>query len=110
MNWQNLFGYSGTADWILLTAFHSLWISLIAFLILRTRKLRAPAVRSTWCTFTLIVLLALPLITWLIPQIDVSMGQPSPEASAGIILQPISPKCPSLIICCMQERRCPNPA
>ena len=72
MNWQNLFGYSGTADWILLNAFHSLWISFAAFLILHVRRLRAPAVRSTLCTFTLIVLLALPLITWLIPGIEIN--------------------------------------
>jgi hypothetical protein len=41
MNWENLFGGSGTADWILLTAFHSLWLSLAAFLIIRVRMLRA---------------------------------------------------------------------
>jgi beta-lactamase regulating signal transducer with metallopeptidase domain len=69
MNWQNLFGYSGTADWILLTAFHSLWLSLAAILILRIRRLSAPVIRSTWCTFILLLLLVLPLTTWLIPRI-----------------------------------------
>jgi len=68
MNWQPLFGYSGTADWILLTAFHSLWLSLAAFLIIHIRRFRAPAVRSTWCTFAIVLLLILPLITWFIPR------------------------------------------
>ena len=68
MNWQTFFGHSGTADWILLTAFHSLWLSLAAFLIIHVRRLRAPAPRSTWCTFILILLLILPLITWFIPR------------------------------------------
>jgi TonB family protein len=65
---NDLFGSSGAADWILLTAFHSLWLSLTAFLIFHVRRLRAPAVRSTWCTSLLILLLALPLITWFMPR------------------------------------------
>lgn len=68
MNWQTLFDSSGAADWILLTAFHSLWLSLAASLIIRVRRLRAPAVRSTWCTCTLILLLILPLITLFTPR------------------------------------------
>jgi beta-lactamase regulating signal transducer with metallopeptidase domain len=70
MNWQPLFGYSGTADWILLTAFHSLWLSLAAILILHIRRLSSSVIRSTWCTFILILLLVLPMTIWLIPRID----------------------------------------
>jgi TonB family protein len=68
---SDLFGSSGMADWILLTALHSLWISLVAVLILHIRKLRAPAVRSAWCRCTLILLLLLPLITWIMPRVAV---------------------------------------
>jgi TonB family protein len=68
MNWQTFFGRPDTADWILLTAFHSLWISLAVLLVVHIRKFRAPAVRSTWCAFTIILLLILPLITWFVPQ------------------------------------------
>jgi len=80
MNWQSFWGSSGSADWVFLTAFHSLWISLAAFLILR--RFRSPTVRSTWCTCTLLLLLAVPLITWLIPRTAVPV-QPRPEASIG---------------------------
>ena len=45
MNWQSFFGSSGTADWILLTAFHSLWLSLAAFLIIRLRRFSSPVVQ-----------------------------------------------------------------
>jgi hypothetical protein len=82
MNSQTLL-YSGSADWILLTVFHSLWLSLASFLILRVRRLRTPAVKSTWCTFILIVLLILPLITWFIPRIDVRT-RPDQKASTGM--------------------------
>ncbi len=82
MNWQILFRSSGTADWILLTAFHSLWISLAALLILRVRRLSPPAVRSTWCTFTLMLLLGLPLITWFVPR-TAARVRPEPRASAA---------------------------
>jgi beta-lactamase regulating signal transducer with metallopeptidase domain len=82
MNWQNIFAHSGTADWIFLTAFHLLWISLVAFLILRFPSLRAPTVRSSVCLFTLIMLLALPLITWFVPRLPV-LPQPRLIASAG---------------------------
>lgn len=68
MNWQTYFGYPATADWILLTFFHSLWISLVVLLIIYIRRFRAPAVRSTWCAFTIILLLILPLITYFVPQ------------------------------------------
>jgi TonB family protein len=81
MNWQTLFGSSGTADWILLTALHSLWLSLAALLIARMRRFRAPAVRSTWCAFTIILLLILPLITWFVPQ---TAGRAHPEREAAV--------------------------
>ena len=83
MNWQTLFGYSGTADWILLTAFHSLWLSLAAILILRTRRLSSPVIRSTWCTFILILLLVLPMTTWLIHRID-ARAQPDQKDFVGM--------------------------
>jgi TonB family protein len=94
MNWQSLFGSSSTADWILLTSFHSLWLSLAAFLILHVRRFRAPTVRSTWCTFTLILLLALPMITWLVPrthwparpdrQVSVTMSTAVPDSKVPL--------------------------
>jgi TonB family protein len=65
---NDLFGSSSMADWILLTVLHSLWISLAAFLIIRFRRLGAPPVKSAMCTFALILLLALPLITWFVPR------------------------------------------
>ena len=80
MNWQTVFGFSATADWILLTAFHSLWLSFASFLIIHLRKVRSPAIRSTWCTCTLILLLALPLITGFIPRIVVH-AQPVQQGS-----------------------------
>jgi uncharacterized protein (TIGR03435 family) len=69
MNWQIFFADGPAADWILLTAFHSLWLSLAGFTIVHIWKFKAPAVRSTWCTFTLILLLVLPLLTWFAPQV-----------------------------------------
>jgi TonB family protein len=68
MNWQFLFANGTVADWILLTAFHSLWLSLATFLIVRVRKFGISVVRSTWCTSILILLLALPLVTWFVPR------------------------------------------
>ncbi len=80
MSWQSLFEHAATADGILLTAFHSLWLSLVAFMILRMRRFRAPAVRSAWCTFMLILLLILPLITWFVPR-PVIRTHPDQKAS-----------------------------
>lgn len=71
MNWQTILSFSESADWVLLTAFHSLWISFAVFIIMHLRKFRSPVVRSAWCTFTLILLLLLPLITWVIPKFEV---------------------------------------
>ena len=92
MNWQTVLSFSGSADWILLTAFHSLWLSFAAFLIMRLPKFRSPVVRSTWCTCTLILLLALPLITWSIPRLAVR-AQPTPKpavemSTANVETQP----------------------
>jgi TonB family protein len=83
MNWQTVLSFSDSADWILLTAFHSLWLSLAAFLIMHLRKFRSPVIRSTWCTCTLILLLALPLITWCIPRFAVR-AQPAPKAAVEV--------------------------
>jgi bla regulator protein blaR1 len=68
MNWQIFFADGPAADWILLTAFHSLWLSVVGFIVVHIWKFKAPAVRSTWCTFTLMLLLLLPLLTWFAPQ------------------------------------------
>jgi beta-lactamase regulating signal transducer with metallopeptidase domain len=95
MNWQNLFGYSGTADWILLTAFHSLWLSLAAILILRLRRLSSPANRSTWCTFILILLVVLPMTTWLIPRIN-ARAQSHQKDFIGMSAAIAHPKAPLL--------------
>jgi len=95
MNWHNLFGFSGTADWILLTAFHSTWLSLAAILILRIRRLSSPVIRSTWCTFILILLLILPMITWLIPRID-ARAQPDQKAFVGMSAAIVHSKAPLL--------------
>jgi beta-lactamase regulating signal transducer with metallopeptidase domain len=83
MNWQSILIRSGTADWILLAVFHSLWLSLAGLLLLYIRKLKAPAVRATWCTALLIVLLSLPAITLLTPRIDI-YPHPEKNASAGL--------------------------
>ena len=83
MNWQTLFGYPATADWILLTALHSLWISLVVLLIVRIRSFRTPAVRSTWCTFTIMLLLILPLITWYVPRAVVQAHR-APKTSVAM--------------------------
>ena len=96
MNWQTLFGYSGTADWILLTAFHSIWLSLAAFLLIHFRRLRAPTVRSAWCAFALIMLLALPLITLFVPQVDLDAQQPNEEVFAGKTVTAAEAKAPLL--------------
>lgn len=80
MNWQTVFAFSDTANWILLTAFHSLWLSLVSFLTIHFRKFRSPVVRSTWCTCMLILLLALPLINWFIPRMVVR-AQPAQTAA-----------------------------
>jgi TonB family protein len=80
MNWQAVLSFSNSADWILLTAFHSLWLSFAAFLIMHLRKFKSPVVRSTWCTCTLILLLTLPLITWSVPRLAVR-AQPVPKAA-----------------------------
>jgi beta-lactamase regulating signal transducer with metallopeptidase domain len=95
MNWQNLFGYSCTADWILLTAFHSLWLSLVAILILRIRRLSSPVIRSTWCTFILILLVVLPVTTWLIPRID-ARAQSDQKDFIGMSAAIAHPKAPLL--------------
>jgi TonB family protein len=68
MNWQSFVANGAVADWVLLTALHSLWFSIVAVMIVKVPKLRAPAVRSAWCTFSIILLLALPLITCLVPR------------------------------------------
>jgi beta-lactamase regulating signal transducer with metallopeptidase domain len=83
MNWHPLLGYFGTADWIFLTAFHSLWLSLAAILILRTRKLSSSVTRATWCTFIVISLLVLPMVTWLVPRID-ARAQPDQKDFVGM--------------------------
>jgi beta-lactamase regulating signal transducer with metallopeptidase domain len=120
MNWQIVFAYSKTADWIALTVFHSLWISLAALLILHIRRLKIPAVRSTWCTYTLVVLLALPLITWVIPRTDLRTRSNSipytetkpantgansaPGHSPTTVRKPILYRLPGVIIPLPQER------
>ncbi len=68
MSWQSFLGNAGTANWIFLIVFHSLWLSLAAFLICCIWRSKAPVVRSTWCTFLLLLLFALPLITWVVPR------------------------------------------
>jgi TonB family protein len=91
MNWQSMLDFSGSANWILLTVFHSLWLSLAAFLILRLRKFRSPVVRSAWIACALILLLALPLITWSIPRISnhrQSATQPAIEKSLSMAEAP----------------------
>jgi TonB family protein len=91
MSWQNLLNFSTSANWILLTAFHSLWLSIAVFLLMHLRKLRSPVVRSTWCTCTLVLLLALPLITWSIPKLAIRTqpaSQPAVETSTAITETP----------------------
>jgi beta-lactamase regulating signal transducer with metallopeptidase domain len=84
MSWQSFLGDTGTANWISLVFFHSLWLSLVAFLISYLREMKAPVVRSTWCTFLLLLLLGLPLITWLIPQTVVPLLQGSEVRSTSV--------------------------
>jgi TonB family protein len=71
MDWQTVFSFPDSANWILLTAFHSLWLSFAALLLMRLLKYRSSVVRATWGTFTLMALLILPLITWFIPRLVV---------------------------------------
>ena len=91
MNWHTLLSFPDSADWIFLTAFHSLWLSLTAYLMMRFRKFRSPVIRSAWCTCLLILLLVLPLITWSIPRVVVRTQPPQPAAvdttAAGIETQ-----------------------
>ena len=92
---SDLLGSSGTADWVLLTAFHSLWLTIAAFLIIRLRRFRAPAVRSAWCAFTLILLLILPVITWAAPRIRWH-ARPVSNASVAAIAQTADSEAPLL--------------
>ena len=82
MSWQSFLANAGTANWISLIFFHSLWLSLAACLISCIRKLKAPVVRSTWCTFLLLLLLALPLITWFVPRTVVPLRHSPSSISA----------------------------
>jgi beta-lactamase regulating signal transducer with metallopeptidase domain len=94
MSWQSFLGNAGTANWIALIFFHSLWLSLAAFLINHIRKLKAPVVRSTWCTFLLLLLFALPLITWLVPRTVVPLR---PEQEVRLTSVPMADSKPSFL-------------
>jgi len=83
MNWQNLLAHSGTADWIVLVVFHSLWLSLAGLLILYLRRLKAPTTRATWCISLLIVLLSLPAIISFIPRAAI-YSQPANKIAIGM--------------------------
>jgi TonB family protein len=68
MSFPFLFSDGAAADSILLTGFHSLWLSVFGLMIVRVRRLRTPAVQSAWCIFFIVLLLFLPFITWFIPR------------------------------------------
>jgi TonB family protein len=83
MNWQTVFSFPDSANWILLTAFHSLWLSFAALLVMRLLKFRSSVVRATWGTVTLMALLILPLITWFVPRLA-GHTQSVQEAAMGM--------------------------
>jgi TonB family protein len=78
MSWEIFFANGPAADWILLTAFHSMWLSLAGFLIIYIWKFKAPPIRSACYAFTLILLLLLPVITWIAHK-HITLGQPVQE-------------------------------
>jgi beta-lactamase regulating signal transducer with metallopeptidase domain len=72
MNWQDILANPGTAELILLTIFHSLWLSITGLFILHSRRLRASTSRATWCVLVILLLIILPLMTLYIPRFEVN--------------------------------------
>jgi beta-lactamase regulating signal transducer with metallopeptidase domain len=72
MNWQSILSNPVTAEWILLTCIHSLWLSITGLLILRTRLFKASASRATWCIFVIFLLVLVPVMTLYSPRFEVT--------------------------------------
>ena len=72
MSWQSILANPSTAEWILLTVFHSLWLSITGLIILHSRRLRASTSKATWCLFVILLLIILPVITLYIPRFEVN--------------------------------------
>lgn len=87
MSWQSILANPSTAEWILLTVFHSLWLSITGLLILHSRRLRASTSKATWCLFVILLLIILPVITLYIPRFEVNKHSDiNPPVKQGTII------------------------